>query len=159
MFQPEGVRNASKTEFKMRSLSLFAGVALAGLALTATPVSAQDGPVRTRTIVVFGSDACPKSTNPDEIIVCARRPEEERYRIPKTLRDEEKAAELARQDNVPANRAALARDRNSAQGIGSCSAVGPGGIVGCTGGIDIVGAGRTIVEGIQQATEPTESGE
>lgn len=144
----------------MRSLSLIASLALAAAAVTAAPAAAQDGgAIRTRTIVVFGSDACPTSSNPDEVIVCARRPEEERYRIPKTLRDEEKAAEMARQDNVPASRAALARNRESAFGVGSCSAVGPGGASGCTPGIDVVGAGRTIVEGIRQATEPTESGE
>lgn len=141
----------------MRSLSLFAGLAFGSLLLATTPAAAQSGAVRTRTIVVFGDDACPTSTNPDEIIVCARRPEEERYRIPRELREEEKAAALAREDNVPASRAALARNPESRTGPGSCSAVGPGGAAGCTPGIDIMRAGRTIFEGVEQALEPTEA--
>ncbi|MFN3593030.1 MAG: hypothetical protein ACK4TG_12710, partial [Thermaurantiacus sp.] len=54
-----------------------AGVALA--ILNAVPALAQEGTYRTRTVLVYGDDPCPKSENPDEIIVCARRPEEERY--------------------------------------------------------------------------------
>ena len=122
----------------------------------AAPVMAQDGTYRSRTVVVFGDDACPTSSNPDEIIVCARRPEEERYRIPRDLREQERAEAIARQDQVGANRAALASGRNSATGIGSCSTVGAGGMTGCTGGIDIVGAARTVVEGVRTAVEPTD---
>jgi hypothetical protein len=36
-------------------------------------------------VTVYGSDPCP-NVAPDEIVVCARRPENERYRIPKELR-------------------------------------------------------------------------
>ncbi|MCG2842690.1 hypothetical protein L6Q21_17075 [Sandaracinobacter sp. RS1-74] len=133
-----------------------------GLALVAAPLAfaapalAQDGSYRSRTVVVFGDDPCPKANNPDEIIVCARRPEEERYRIPKALREEEKAAAIARQDQVGANRAALASGQNSATGIGSCSTVGSGGVIGCTRGLDIVGGARTAVEGVKTAIEPTD---
>ena len=45
-------------------------------------------------LAVFGNDPCPKGEG-DEIVVCARFPESERYRIPKKLRDE-KAAEARR---------------------------------------------------------------
>lgn len=133
-----------------------------GLALVAAPLAlaapafAQDGSYRSRTVLVFGDDACPQASNPDEIIVCARRPEEERYRIPKTLREEERAAAIAREDQVGANRAALASGQASATGIGSCSAVGAGGIIGCTRGLDIVGGARAVVEGVKAATEPTD---
>jgi hypothetical protein len=37
------------------------------------------------TLLVYGEDACPK-TSGEEIVVCARRPEAERYRIPPKLR-------------------------------------------------------------------------
>lgn len=130
-------------------------LAVAPLAF-ASPALAQDGSYRSRTVQVFGDDPCPKADNPDEIIVCARRPEEERYRIPQALRAEERAAAIARQDQVGANRAALASGRASATGIGSCSAVGAGGIIGCTSGLDIVGGARTVVEGVKSATEPTD---
>ena len=143
----------------MRALPLLAGLAAAiafgGTLSTASPADAQSN-YRTRTIVVFGNDECPKATNPDEIIVCARRPEEERYRIPQALREEERAAAIARQDQVGANRAALASGQASATGIGSCSAVGPGGIIGCNQGVNIVGAARKAVEGVKTAIEPTD---
>lgn len=124
--------------------------------LLAQPALAQDGNYRARTIVVFGEDPCPKATNPDEIIVCARRPEEERYRIPKDLREQERAATIAREDQVAANRQALVSGRTAASGIGSCSTAGAGGMTGCTQGLNVVGAARTVVEGVRSATEPTD---
>jgi hypothetical protein len=133
------------------------GLALAVAPLAfAAPAFAQDGSYRSRVVQVFGDDPCPKASNPDEIIVCARRPEEERYRIPQALREEERAAAIARQDQVGANRAALASGQASATGIGSCSAVGPGGIIGCNQGVNIVGAARKAVEGVKTAIEPTD---
>ncbi|WP_448585063.1 hypothetical protein [Thermaurantiacus sp.] len=132
------------------------GLALAALQF-APPAEAQTSSTyRTRTVVVYGDDPCPKSENPDEIIVCARRPEEERYRIPKALRDLEKAETIAPEDNVAAQRAALASGRPAATGTGSCSTVGPGGITGCTAGIDIAGAVRTVKGAIERAAEPTD---
>jgi hypothetical protein len=139
----------------MRISLMLTGLALgAGLGFATTgPAAAQN--VRTRTVVVFGTDECPKSTNPDEVIVCARRPEEERYRIPKTIRDEEK---VNREDNVAEKRAALAEGRSGKTGIGSCSTAGAGGSMGCTKGLDIIKGSRTVVTGIKKATEPTEDG-
>ncbi|MFN3591394.1 MAG: hypothetical protein ACK4MX_03315 [Thermaurantiacus sp.] len=135
--------------------TVFGAVLAGAMAVSALPVLAQDGPVRARTIVVYGDDPCPVASNPDEIIVCARRPEEERYRIPKELRELE-AQQVPRRDDVGAERAALASGRPSATGIGSCSTVGPGGMTGCTPGVDVVGVGRTIVRGVETATEPTD---
>ncbi|WP_448582701.1 hypothetical protein [Thermaurantiacus sp.] len=132
---------------------LVAGIALAAFAAAAL---AQEGTYRTRTVLVYGDDPCPKSENPDEIIVCARRPEEERYRIPRELREAERASTIAREDQVGANRAQLASGRDAATGTGSCSAVGPGGVTGCTQGIDLVGAARTIRDAARTATEPTD---
>ena len=57
--------------------------AIAGLAAIPAPADAQAGNVAE--IVVYGNDPCPRSTD-DQVVVCARRPEAERYRIPEKLR-------------------------------------------------------------------------
>ena len=62
---------------------------LTALVAAAAPALAQDeppsAPTRESQIEVFGRDPCPQSTD-EEIVVCHRRPEEERYRIPAPLR-------------------------------------------------------------------------
>jgi len=89
------------------------------------PAPADTSLPRQKIVEVFGTDPCPKSTDPDEIIVCSRRPDEDRYRIPPSVRSDVQA--LA--PNV-ANRRYLLGD-SAGGGIGSCSAVGPGGGTGC----------------------------
>ncbi|PZU09388.1 MAG: hypothetical protein DI606_13885 [Sphingobium sp.] len=56
--------------------------------LAPVSVAAQPAPPPQRilNLTVYGEDPCPKSEG-DEIVVCARRPESERYRIPKKLRE------------------------------------------------------------------------
>lgn len=107
------------------SLSL-AAVLVCVSTIPVTAVEAAPLTDRTISIVVYGDDPCPKSTE-DEIVVCARRPEEERYRIPKELR---KAPE-----DVTARAwgdRALALDEISRAGMpNSCSPVGSGGQTGC----------------------------
>ena len=110
----------------------------AALLLIATPAFAQstlrgapaaDGSrPRERFVTVFGADPCPKSTN-DETVVCARRPDEERYRIPPIVRN---GAGL-RTGNSRGSRSALLGSAagGAGGGIGSCSANGPGGGTGC----------------------------
>ena len=84
---------------------------------------------RQKLVTVFGTDPCPKSTDPDEVIVCARRPDDERFRIPPTVRSDSKPAGAFEGPN----RSALLGDPSGGAGggIGSCSAVGPGGGTGC----------------------------
>lgn len=83
---------------------------------------------RQKIVEVFGTDPCPKSTDPDEIIVCSRRPDADRYRIPPAVRSDVQA--LA--PNVANRRNLFGDDAGGAGGsIGSCSAVGPGGGTGC----------------------------
>ena len=102
------------------------------LLIAAQPAAAQEAPqepmiedVRINQLIVYGSDPCPRSGE-DEIIVCARRPEADRYRIPENLR---------RNFNDPANRTwtdrAIELSYVGRSGIGSCSPTGPGGFVGC----------------------------
>jgi hypothetical protein len=83
---------------------------------------------RQRLVTVFGTEECPKPTSPDEVVVCARLPDSEIYRIPKQLRSAEN-----RVSPFQANRALLLGDASGGAGgsIGSCSAVGAGGMIGC----------------------------
>ena len=68
-----------------------------------------DGPPdRESTILVYGEDACPPSTE-NEVVVCARRPEEERYRIPRSLRRSGQPQEQAWGARVEIARGGLAR--------------------------------------------------
>ena len=76
-------------------------------------------------IIVYGTDPCPRSTD-DEVVVCARKPEGERYRIPERLRAG---------GSVQSRQAWAVRAKSfetvGRTGINSCSAVGPGGSTGC----------------------------
>lgn len=94
------------------------------------PIPEEEGPVeppmRMSTLLVFGDDPCPQST-PDEIVVCARIPEEERYRVPKQLRDARR---------LPANEpwTNTVRQLEYISRVGtpnSCSPVGSAGQTGC----------------------------
>lgn len=107
----------------LRSVTL----ALPALALGfAAPLAAQDSAGdKVRMVILYGDDAAPKA-DPDEIIVVARMPEKERFRIPSNLRES---------DN-PANTAWINRVERlefvGASGTLSCSATGVGGSTGCT---------------------------
>ena len=94
----------------------------AGLGARSTP------PPRTEIhLAVFGNDPCPKGVG-DEIVVCARLPESERYRIPKRLRDEKK---LARPDQSWVSRVRDIEETGRDGRPNSCSAVGSNGQSGC----------------------------
>ena len=106
---------------------MFARTSIAALALLAsvgagTPAEAQR--YRERVIEVFGNDRCPEPRG-DEIVVCKRLGESERFRIPTELR-EPAAADAVSQESRVDEMVAAGRT-----GTGSCSAVGPGGFTGC----------------------------
>src|SRR5215207_564944 len=63
---------------------LAAAALIAGFA--APPALAQTANNRVNEIIVYGTDPCPRSTD-DEVVVCKRVGEEERYRIPERLRE------------------------------------------------------------------------
>ena len=74
---------------------------------------------------MFGRDPCPQSTG-DEIVVCHRRPEEERYRIPAPLRHSRQRTEQAW------GARAETMDEVSSQVLpNSCSVIGSYGQSGC----------------------------
>jgi hypothetical protein len=109
---------------KFTRLMSAAAVALTGGYALPAPAIAQAQP-NIAEIIVYGNDPCPRSTD-DQVVVCARRPEAERYRIPKNMR----------QSGTPQQMESWAvRSRNletvGATGINSCSPVGPAGYTGC----------------------------
>ena len=107
----------------IRALVL-ASIALAAPALADTA----DPPRRIVNATVFGDDPCPNG-KADEIIVCARQPEAERYRIPKPLRDPPEAPAASQ---AWSSRVATIDEVNRTGLPNSCSPVGAGGQTGCT---------------------------
>ena len=80
---------------------------------------------RVSQLIVYGNDPCPQSTA-EEIVVCARRPEDDRYRIPEALRGSSRVS-----DNESWAATARTLEYVGRTGIQSCSTVGPNGFTGC----------------------------
>ena len=97
----------------------------AGIGL-AVPAAAQDQPGdKVNQLIIYGDDECPAPVA-GEITVCARKAEDERYRIPEPLRESSSPQNRAWTDRV------LAYETVGRNGIMSCSPVGAGGEFGCT---------------------------
>lgn len=131
------------------AIPVAAAVALAaGAALMPTPAAAQDNS-KISEIIVYGTDPCPRSTD-DSVVVCARKPEGDRYRIPERYRS-------AGPRQARESWAARARSFETvgATGINSCSAVGPGGFTGCLAQI-IDKARNETREGAEDYVPPKE---
>lgn len=117
----------------MNRLSTFA--AIAALCALPTPLLAQNGDTppppgagtteRINQIIVYGDDPCPAATG-DEIVVCGRMSEDERFRIPEPLRGN---------PNDPRRESWTARvqavERTGRFGTDSCTPTGLGGFTGC----------------------------
>ncbi len=104
--------------------SAAAGALLAALS-TAVPVAAQDDAGdKVNMVIVYGEDACPEPEG-DEITVCARKSEGERYRIPENLRFSDSPQNTAWTQRVESY------ELVGASGTESCSPVGAGGFTGC----------------------------
>lgn len=111
-------------------LLLVVSAALGGALLLSSPAGAQalssvdqNG---VRRMVVYGTDPCPPSAG-DEVVICARRPDHDRYRVPERFREPD---ELTGEHESWAYRAEQL-EMVGAGGIMSCSPVGPGGASGC----------------------------
>jgi hypothetical protein len=114
------------TMSKLPFLTLSAAALAVGLPAVIAPAPAMAQNNTISEIIVYGTDPCPRSTD-DEVVVCARKPESERYRIP----------ERYRQSGPPQSREswankAIAFETYGRTGINSCSPVGPAGFTGCT---------------------------
>jgi hypothetical protein len=87
------------------------------------------GPVDTekvKLVYVYGDDPCPEQGSDDEILICAKMPEQERYRIPKELRGDPYAPQ-----NTSWVQRAKSLETVGLSGINSCSTSGAGGFTGC----------------------------
>lgn len=104
---------------------LFAAALLAPVFAGTAPAMAQEGDYRVNQLIIYGDDECPVSTG-DEITVCARKDEGERYRIPEDLRTSQDPANRAWTDRVQAY------ETVGETGIMSCSPIGEGGAFNCT---------------------------
>ena len=104
-----------------------AGIAAAALAAPAAAQEAEPVPedVRINQLIIYGDEPCPASGD-DEIVVCARKPESDRFRIPDNLRDNP----IDPQRQSWAHRA-IELSYVGRSGVGSCSPTGPGGMMGC----------------------------
>lgn len=116
------------------SRKLSAALVALALGTAATPALAQNGAQddaaaagneKVNQVIVYGDDPCPQSSG-DEITVCARKPESERYRIPEPLRG------IDRPESEAWNNKVLAYETAGKFGTDSCSPVGAGGFTGCT---------------------------
>ena len=111
----------------MKAVLSSAALVAAAAALAVPAMSQETGTSeRISRLVVYGNDPCPRGAD-GEIVVCARRPDSERYRIPRELRDE------GTRDPESESWAVRAESLEyvGRTGIQSCSTVGPGGFTGC----------------------------
>jgi hypothetical protein len=109
-----------------RLMITLAGSAAVAAAFAAFPVPATaQADKAISEIIVYGNDPCPRSTD-DQVVVCARKPEGERFRIPEKLR----SGGPRQTRDAWANKARQFETVGST-GTFSCSPVGPGGYTGC----------------------------
>ena len=110
-------------------MKIFAKASLVITALfIAVPSFAQDAAQdeKINQVIVYGNDQCPEDKNSEVITVCARLAEKERYRIPKSLRDDPTDIRKESFTNK-----VIAYEHVSASGTMSCSPTGAGGFTGC----------------------------
>lgn len=109
----------------LRTLTVASALAFSAFAV---PVMAQDDAggsgEKVNQVIVYGDDPCPASKG-DEITVCARKAEGERYRIPESLRGVDRPQSEAWSSKV------TAYETVGRFGTDSCSPVGAGGFTGC----------------------------
>ena len=108
-----------------RLLAPAAPIALALLAAAAaSPAAAQSADEKINMVIAYSADECPVA-QPGEVVVCEILVEEDRYRIPTSLRYSDDPANVAR-----------ARQVEEIKYVGdfgtmSCSPAGAGGFTGC----------------------------
>lgn len=107
-------------------IALLATLAASSAAEARRPVVPPASGRQIISLVVYGEDGCPKAIA-DEIVICARKPESERYRIPKDLRQEPVAVGTQGWGSRVAAVEADARQLIP----GSCSPIGSNGQTGC----------------------------
>lgn len=116
----------TKTNFAAIRLALPLLAVIPAYALAQANKPAEGPPAeRINQVIVYGDDPCPKGDGGD-IVVCVRKEDKERYRIPPNLRSD---------PNSPASQSWLNTAKSieyvGQSGIQSCSPVGSGGASGC----------------------------
>ena len=112
----------------MRAALSAAFAMTAATAFVQAPAIGQDAAAsdeRVSRVIVYGRERCPPATG-DDIVICVRKPETERYRIPERFR-----TGGPRQTRQAWANKARALETVGATGINSCSPVGPAGFTGC----------------------------
>jgi len=104
-------------------------IVAAALALSSSPAAeAQDDTAeRWSFLITYGEESCPPAQD-DEIVVCAERPESERYRIPKNVRVKKRVS-TGVQSLASATRTLDGLARQSRPN--GCSVSGSNGFTGC----------------------------
>ena len=105
---------------------LIAGAFAAIPMLMPVTAHAQNAP-QNGVLVIYGNDKCPTNSNGEEIVVCKRVGEAERYRIPPNLREQAGPPQKTESWGVRAQDAVTA----GSFGTGSCTTAGVGGTTGC----------------------------
>lgn len=121
------------TKKKAGLLPLLAALALAAPALAqedeGSLAQSSTPPERTSILYTYGDEPCPEAQE-GEIVVCAQRPEAERYRVPKELREELKEEEAVGGGSW-ASKVEGYENVARASRPNSCSPVGSYGFTGC----------------------------
>ncbi|WP_427965955.1 hypothetical protein [Altererythrobacter sp.] len=100
-------------------------ILLSGLAAAVPAAAQEDAGDKVNMVIVYGEDACPQPAD-GEITVCARKAEDERFRIPENLRTSDSAA------NTAWTRRVESYEMVGDFGALSCDPAGAGGFTGCT---------------------------
>lgn len=117
-----------RSEVVRRTMAVWATapfVLVFGVTLTIDVTEAR-APERILSAQVYGDDPCPRPSD-DEIVVCGREPETERYRIPQQLR----TIRVTTPQRAWSNRVETLEAVSRPSRPNSCSPVGSGGQTGC----------------------------
>ena len=109
----------------MKCLLAPAALAFAASAFAIPAAAQEDAGDRVNMVIVYGADQCPPP-QAGEITVCARKSENERYRIPKALRTSDSM------ENTSWTKKVESYEMIGDFGIMSCDPAGAGGFLGCT---------------------------
>jgi hypothetical protein len=109
----------------LKRIAIVAAIAAAPL-LMPSAAQAQNA-AQNGVLEIYGNDKCPTNDAGEEIVVCRRLDEAERFRIPKNLRDASGRPQ-ANESWAVRSQDALEAGR---QGTGSCTTVGASGSTGC----------------------------